>query len=118
MSKKEEKKYRVTSPIKRGGKKYEVDESILLTEEEAQGLHVVPFDAPKEEAESEAAAVKSSPSMGLSATAAVKVIEQTDLDDLKGFVVTDDEGGNEDRVTVKKAWAAKQEPIEEKDSKK
>ncbi len=39
MSKKEQ-KYKVTSPIRHNGKRYEVGDFILLDEETADGLHV------------------------------------------------------------------------------
>lgn len=33
-------KYKVTSPIKHAGKRHEVGDELLLTESEAEGLHV------------------------------------------------------------------------------
>lgn len=105
MSKNQE-KYRVTSPIKRGGKRYEVGESILLTVEQAEGLHVEEWNTAESEGGS-SNQPQQSPSMGLNAENAIAVIEGTDLKGLTGFVLPEPEG-TENRKTVLKAWQDKQ----------
>lgn len=118
MSKAEEKKYRVTSPIKRNKKRYEVGDTILLTEEEAEGLHVELDNGSDSPAEKTVPQVKPSPSSSMKGPIAIKHIESTDWADLEGFVITDNEGGSEDRKTVKEAWAAKAAEAEESSKKK
>ncbi|MEX1120864.1 MAG: hypothetical protein WED82_01935 [Balneolales bacterium] len=105
MSDAKEQKYRVTSPIKRNKKRYKPGDSILLTETEAEGLHVEPYESGQAEAE-DAKSDPVSPSQGMSAPGAIKVIENSDLKDLKGFVIEP----TEDRKTVLAAWAEKQKP--------
>lgn len=116
MSDKDKNKYRVTSPIKHGGKRYEENEPILLTEEESEGLHVIPFEEGKAPAEEKEDTAKASPSSGLGAKQAIKIIETSDLGDLKGFVIPEPEG-DEDRTTVLEAWEKKQAPAEETEAK-
>lgn len=116
MSDKDKNKYRVTSPIKHGGKRYEENDPILLTEEEADGLHVIPFEEGKAPAEEKEDTAKASPSMGLNAKNAISIIEGSELEDLKGFVIPEPEG-NEDRTTVLEAWEKKHAPAEETEEK-
>lgn len=116
MSDKNKNKYRVTSPIKHGGKRYEENDPILLTDEEAEGLHVVPFEEGGSAPKAEESKVKASPSNGLSAKNAISIIEGSELEDLKGFVIPAPEG-DEDRTTVLEAWEKKQTPAEETEEK-
>lgn len=115
MSKTTEEKYRVDSPIKRNGKRYNVGDSILLTKEVAEGLHVSPWGE-KKEAGKDSSAPAPSPSSGLSAENAISMIESVELKNLKGFVIPKPEG-TEDRKTVLEAWAAKQESGDKKEKK-
>jgi hypothetical protein len=100
------KEYQVISPIKRGGKRHEIGDTLLLTKEEADGLHVTLAGESSGKAETESGPTPS-PSMGLNATAAIKTIEGNELKDIKGFVVAAPQG-TEDRKTVLDAWQAKQ----------
>ena len=121
MSDKNKNKYRVTSPIKHGGKRHEENDAILLTDEEADGLHVIAWEEGGSAAEDEGSKVKASPSNGLNAKNAISIIEGSELGDLKGFVIPAPEG-DEDRTTVLEAWEKKQaeaaeEKADEKDEK-
>jgi len=97
---KNENKYKVTSPIRYNGKRYNVDDHILLEEEVAEGLHVELADGTAEETKEEL----KSPSLEFeTAKEAVKHIEETDFEKLQGFVVEP----HETRKTVLKAWEKK-----------
>lgn len=110
------KEYEVTSPIKRDGKRHEIGATLLLTEEEAEGLHVKPAGESTAKAE-ETKGPKASPSMGLNAPAAIKTIEDNELKDIAGFVIPAPEG-TEDRKTVLEAWVAKQPAKEDEKEQK
>ncbi len=114
MSEDAKKEYQVTSPIKFEGKRYEVGDSILLTEELAKELHVVtPGEVTKQGQPEQEASAKASPSMALTAKTAINVIENSSLDEVKEFVIPETEGGTEDRKTVLKAFSEKLAEAEE-----
>jgi hypothetical protein len=102
---KDKKEYRVKSPIKHDGKRYGVGDSILLTDEQAELLHVGSGD--ESETTPDAPEITASPSMALNAKSAINVIENADVDEVKEFVIPESVGGTEDRKTVLKAYNEK-----------
>lgn len=115
MSDEKKIEYRVTSPIKHGGKRYEVGASILLTEEQAKSLHVESKDAANAAAEEPTAnepTLKVSPSKSLDSEVVYGVIDgMTKASKLKEFVILEADGGTEDRKGVTEAYTAKLEEL-------
>lgn len=98
MSKKKE-TYEATSPIKRNGKTYGIGDTLKLSEEEAEGLHVKPAEK-AEVSDPDDDFDPSKPSHDNDAADSIDYIETADEEDLDGFFDPE----KESRVTVRRAW--------------